>query len=168
MPSPTSPSGITSMSERSMPRPCVHSTSWGHWPSLEPLRATAFPLISKPAPPRHLPPPHQRPAAGQPELTHPHSDEETAQPVKLLQSDEIGLRQERHILPHAVDAAEITTVRDRDAEISDRARERIDQRPLRRCSAIEFDGLRAGRHFRFPVVFCDLKALCRNSGRYLP
>ena len=78
---------------------------------------------------RHDAAPDQRLAAGQPQLAHAARDEGAAQPVELLQREQVRLRQEVHVLGHAIDAAEVAAVRHRHAQIGDRARERIDQRP---------------------------------------
>src|SRR5262249_55510555 len=51
-------------------------------------------------------------------------------PVELLEREQVALGQERHVLGHAIDAAEIAAVRDRDAQIGDAAPERVDQRRL--------------------------------------
>ena len=40
--------------------------------------------------------------------------------------EQIGLRQERHVLRHAIDAAEVAAVGHRNAQIRDRAPERVD------------------------------------------
>ena len=76
---------------------------------------------------RHDAAPHQRLAAGEPQLAHAAGDEGAAQPVELLQREQVGLGQERHVFRHAVDAAEIAAVGDRDAQIGDRPPERIDE-----------------------------------------
>ena len=47
---------------------------------------------------RHHVATHQRLAAGQPQLLDPEPDERAAQPVKLLQRQQVPLRQERHVL----------------------------------------------------------------------
>ena len=78
---------------------------------------------------RHDAPAHQRFAAGQPELSDTLGDEGAAQPVEFLEREQVGLRQEGHVLRHAVDAAEIAAVRDGDAEVGDGAGKRVDQRP---------------------------------------
>src|SRR5207253_7573725 len=54
-------------------------------------------------------------------------DEGAAQPVELLQREQVALGQEGHVLGHAIDATEVAPVRDRDAQIADAAPERIDQ-----------------------------------------
>ena len=77
---------------------------------------------------RHDAAPDQRLAAGEAKLAHAARDEGGAQPVELFQRQNIGLGQEGHVLGHAVDAAEIAAVGDRDAQIGDVAAERIDQR----------------------------------------
>ena len=70
---------------------------------------------------RHDAAPHQRLAAGQPQLAHAARDEGAAQAVEFLEREQVGLRQERHVLRHAVDAAEIAAVGHRDAQIGDLA-----------------------------------------------
>ena len=70
---------------------------------------------------------HQRLAAGDPELLDAEADEGRAEPVELLERQQLGLGQELHVLGHAVDAAEVAAVGHRDAQVGDRARERVDQ-----------------------------------------
>jgi hypothetical protein len=70
--------------------------------------------------------PDQRLAAGQPQLAHAAGDEGRAQPVEFLQRQNLLLGQERHVLGHAVDAAEVAAVGDRDAQVGDFAAERVD------------------------------------------
>ena len=196
-----SPSGITSMMVRSMPRPCDQATRSPSSSSLTPLSATALILTARPAAcaasmpamhlvefapardraelvrierverhvdalhaaggelarhisasceplvvsvssssapvaemarerphQRHDAAPHQRLAAGQPQLADAARDEGAAQPVEFLQRQQVGLRQERHVFRHAIDAAEIAAVGHRDAQIGDRPLERVDQR----------------------------------------
>ena len=86
---------------------------------------------------RHDAAPHQRLAAGQPQFGHAFRHEGAAQPVELLEAEQVGLGQERHVLRHAIDAAEIAAVGHRDAQIGDGARERIDQRARHRASAVD-------------------------------
>ena len=69
---------------------------------------------------------HQRLAAGQPQFLHALFDEDGAEPVQLFQRQEVLLGQEGHVLGHAVDAAEVAAVGDRDAQIADCAAERVD------------------------------------------
>ena len=114
--------------------PCAASSA-AYFGSCEPLvvsvsssRAPVVEMARQRAEQRHDPAPHQRLAAGQPQLAHALGDEGAAQPVELLERQQVGLRQERHVLRHAVDAAEIAAVGHRDAQIGDRAPERIDQR----------------------------------------
>ena len=59
--------------------------------------------------------PHQRLAAGQRSLRTPLPTKARAQPVELLERQQILLGQEVHVLGHAIDAAEVAAVRDRDA-----------------------------------------------------
>src|SRR3546814_7623748 len=60
---------------------------------------------------------HQRLAAGQAQLAHAHADEGAAEPVEFLEAEHFRLGQERHVFRHAVDAAEIAAVGDRNAQI---------------------------------------------------
>ena len=71
---------------------------------------------------------HQRLAAGDPQLFDAEPDESRGQPVELLQRQEVLLGQERHVLGHAVDAAEVAAVGYRDAQVADLPLERIDER----------------------------------------
>ena len=63
-------------------------------------------------------------------LRTPRATKARAEPVEFLQRQQVLLRQERHVLGHAVDAAEVAAVGHRDAQIGDRAAERIDERRL--------------------------------------
>jgi hypothetical protein len=82
---------------------------------------------------RYDPATHQRFAAREPELPDTARDEGAAQPIKLFEREEVGLGQKRHVLRHAIDAAKIATIGDRDAQIGDCPAEGVDQgRP--RCS----------------------------------
>ncbi len=69
---------------------------------------------------------HQRLAAGQAQLPHALADEGRAQPVELLKRQEVALGQKFHVLGHAIGAAEVAAVGDRNAQIGDRAPERVD------------------------------------------
>jgi hypothetical protein len=80
-------------------------------------------------PQRHDAAPHQRLATGKAQFAHAARDEGAAQPVEFLECEQVRLGQEVHVLGHAVDAAEIAAIRHRHAQIGDRARKRIDQRP---------------------------------------
>ena len=75
--------------------------------------------------PHHVAP-DQRLAAGEPDLAHAQADERRAQPVQLLQRQQLGLGQERHVLGHAVDAAEVAAVGDRHPHVADGPAERVD------------------------------------------
>ena len=72
--------------------------------------------------------PHQRLAAGYPQLAGAARDESRAQPVQLFQREQIALGQKIHVFRHAIHATEIATVRDRHAQIGDGAAERVNQR----------------------------------------
>ena len=69
---------------------------------------------------------HQRLAAGQPQLADALLDEDGAEPVELFERQQVLLRQEGHVLGHAIGAAEVAAVGDRYAQIGDRATERVD------------------------------------------
>ena len=81
----------------------------------------------------HDVPPHQRLAAGQPQLAHALGDEGDRQPVELLERQQVVARQEGHGLRHAIDAAEVAAVGDRDAQIGDVPAEPVDHGLLRSC-----------------------------------
>ena len=98
---------------------------------------------------RHDVAPHERLAAGEAQLAHPALDEDAADAVELLERQEVALRQEAHVLRHAVEAAEIAAVGHRDAQIGDRAPERIDERRARRRENGR-DGLTPHEGVRFP------------------
>ena len=70
---------------------------------------------------------HQGLAAGDAQLPHAEADEGVAEPVELLERQELRLGQELHVLGHAVDAAEVAAVGHRDAQIGQPPSERIDQ-----------------------------------------
>ena len=60
-------------------------------------------------------------------LRTPRSTKALHKPVELFEGQHLRLRQERHRFRHAVDAAEVATVGDRNPEIGDPAVERVDQ-----------------------------------------
>jgi hypothetical protein len=74
---------------------------------------------------------HQRLAAGEADLANALLDENGAQPVKLLKRQQILLGQEGHVFRHAVGAAEIAAVGDRNPQIAHGSPERVDHD--RRC-----------------------------------
>ena len=76
-------------------------------------------------------------------LRHAFGDEGAAQPVEFLKAQQVGLRQEGHVLGHAIDAAEIAAVGHRHPQIGDGARKRIDQRARAGC-----------RRGRFRIASC--------------
>jgi hypothetical protein len=76
-------------------------------------------------------------AAGQPQLAHAQADEGRGQAIQFLQRQHLRLGQEGHVLGHAIGAAQVAAVGDRDAQIGHRAAEAVDQaaarsRPLAR------------------------------------
>ena len=60
-------------------------------------------------------------------FSHAQADEGRAEAVELLERQEVRLGQEGHVLGHAVDAAEVAAVGDRDAQVGDRAGEGVDK-----------------------------------------
>ena len=86
-------------------------------------------MAGKPAEQRHYVAPDQRLAAGDANLARPEADECRAQPVELFERQNVPLGQEIHVLGHAVDAAIIAPVCDRNSHVGDRATERVDERP---------------------------------------
>src|SRR5215471_17744648 len=76
---------------------------------------------------RHDPAPHQRFAAREPELPDAARDEGAAQPIEFFEGEQVGLGKKRHVLRHAIDAAKIATIGDRDAQIGDCPAEGVDQ-----------------------------------------
>ena len=73
----------------------------------------------------------QRLAARDPELLHAELDEDARDALDLLERQELAPRQEAVVAPedllrHAVDAAEVAAVRDRDPQIAQRPAERVE------------------------------------------
>src|SRR5439155_27303306 len=73
---------------------------------------------------------HERLAPGDPELLDAVGREDTREPCDLLERQELGAREELEVatedlLRHAVDAAKVAPVSDRDAKVSKRAGEGI-------------------------------------------
>ena len=68
-------------------------------------------------------------------LLTPSADEGAAQPVELLERQQVRLGQEGHVLRHAIDAAEVAAVGHRDAQVADMAAEGIES-----CLADNGDG----------------------------
>ncbi len=74
----------------------------------------------------------QRLAAGQPDLLDSMSRQDPRQPLDLLEREELGAREEavaapEDLLRHAVGAAEVAAVRDRDAEVSKRSSQAVER-----------------------------------------
>jgi hypothetical protein len=90
------------------------------------LVETAAEMPGEPLEQPHDVPPHQRFAAGQPELAHALGDKGGCQPVDLLERQDVLARQEGHGLGHAIDAAEVAAVGDRDPQIGDVPAEGVD------------------------------------------
>ena len=72
--------------------------------------------------------PHQRLAAGDPQLAYAPIDEGRAKAVELFQGQHVPLRQKIHVFRHAIDAAHVAAIRHRNADIGDHAPKRIDER----------------------------------------
>ena len=82
----------------------------------------------------------QRLAAGQAQLAHAERAEDARQPGDLLEGEQLGPRQEREVAAvdlarHAVRAAEIAPVGDRDAQVVDRPAQRVDDGHVQRRSS---------------------------------
>ena len=107
---------------------------------------------------RHHVAPDQRLAAGQPELAHALGDEGRAQPVEFFQRQQIGLGQEGHVLGHAVEAAQVAAVGDRDAQIADGPAERIGHRAEQRGNRDPFN--------RYVHSSKPCAELCQASARH--
>ncbi len=65
--------------------------------------------------------------AGQTQFIDAGTDERGADPVQLLQAQQIFLRQKRHVLRHAIGAAEVAAVRQGNAQIGHMASVWVDQ-----------------------------------------
>jgi hypothetical protein len=88
--------------------------------------------------------PDQGLAAGQPHLLHPAPDEGRDDGVDLLKAQHVLFGQERHVLGHAVGAAEIAAIGHRQAEIRDRPTVAVDERAGRSQVRLREEG---GRHW---------------------
>ena len=74
--------------------------------------------------------PHERLAARQPELVDAEADEDARHPLDLLEREQLLAVEEAVVAPedllrHAVDAAEVAAVGDRDAEVAERPAEAV-------------------------------------------
>ena len=74
--------------------------------------------------------PQERLSAGQPQLAHARAGEHAGQPRDLLEREQLRAAQELEVMPedllgHAVDAAEVAPVGDRDAQVAQRAVEAV-------------------------------------------
>ena len=79
---------------------------------------------------------HERLAAGQPDLVDAHRGHDGDEALDLLEGEQLGLGQPRQALGgHAVAAAEVAAVGDRDAQAADRAAPAVLQRGRRRRRA---------------------------------
>jgi hypothetical protein len=77
----------------------------------------------------------QRLAAGQPQPAHAQAGKDPAEPGQLLEGQQVRAGQEREIpaeelARHAIGAAELAAVGDRDPQIPQRPRQRVRQRQL--------------------------------------
>src|SRR5581483_5398800 len=113
---------------------------------------------------RHDAAPDQRFAAGEAEFSHAARDEGAAQPIEFLEREQVRLRQEAHVLRHAIDATKVAAIGDRYTQIGDDARKRIDQRRQRARGAVEVEGRRCRTH----GVPCRGGRNCEGSARQRP
>ena len=81
----------------------------------------------------------ERLSAGDSDLARSHLDECRAEPVQLFDRQKFAPRQERHLLRHAIDTAEVAAVGDRHADIGDRPPERIASRARRPAARSKID-----------------------------
>jgi hypothetical protein len=70
---------------------------------------------------------HQRLAARKPDLANALFNEGRTHPVQLFQREQVTLGQKRHVLGHAIDTAEVATIRHRHAQIADMPAEGINE-----------------------------------------
>ena len=94
----------------------------------------------------------QRLAAGQADLLDAVGDERARQPRDLLEAQQFGVRQEavvpvEDLLRHAVGAAEVAAIRDRDAQVAQRPRP-ADRRHGRRFASLAVAGGTGSRAVR--------------------
>src|SRR5438309_10438240 len=71
--------------------------------------------------------PHQRLLAGQPALGHPALDQQIDQCLDFAETEQLVVRQEAHLFGHAITAAEIATVGDRQTDVADPPSKSVDQ-----------------------------------------
>src|SRR5207245_9163153 len=79
--------------------------------------------------------PHQRLTAGQAELLDAEPDEGATHAVELFEGQELRFRQKNHLFRHAIDAAEVATVGDRNSQVGDGSSKRVDHALLVRTAA---------------------------------
>ncbi|MDT4864251.1 hypothetical protein FQZ97_990040 [compost metagenome] len=70
---------------------------------------------------------HQRLAAGDADALYTQADERVSHRVELFQAEHLVAWEELHVLAHAIGAAEIATIGDRQAQVGDASAEGIDQ-----------------------------------------
>ena len=72
--------------------------------------------------------PHQRLAAGQPQLVDAQRGRHADEPLDLLEREDLAPRHEPHVLVrHAIEAADIAAVGDADPQVRVNAAERVDK-----------------------------------------
>jgi hypothetical protein len=74
--------------------------------------------------------PHQRFAAGNADLVDTEFDEGASDAFHFLQRQQLRARHEFHLFGHAVNAAQVATVGNRQAHVADRAAEAVDELAL--------------------------------------
>ena len=80
--------------------------------------------------------PHQRLAAGDPDLFDPGSDEAPGDPVELFEREQFLAWQKRHRLGHAVSAPQIAAIRYREPEVLHTSAKPINKWNRHRCLPI--------------------------------
>jgi hypothetical protein len=97
---------------------------------------------------------HQRLAPGEADLLHTQADENAREARHFLEAEDRAVRQElvagvEHLARHAVDAAEVAAVGDRDAQVAHRPAARVGERPAAKrggADALRLQGNNLLRH----------------------
>ena len=109
--------------------------------------------------------PHQRLAAGQAQLLHAEPDEDARQARDFLEAQDRAVRQEtvvrvEHLARHAVHAAEVAAIGDRDAQVAQRAGRAGRAAPCRVYGAGA--SLRGAPETRIGITLSDMMGLRRQ------
>jgi hypothetical protein len=91
------------------------------------ISSSPSPRWREPADEVHRVAAHQRLAAGEADLAHPARDESIGYEGNLIEAQQLGARQEGHMLRHAIAAAQVAAIGHRYPQIVDRAAMGVDQ-----------------------------------------